>query len=203
MTVTVISPRTHPAAVRRRPQPDQPAGRTPGAGSGPPTLTITFDIPLAGQSLTPQAFRLLEQVRELVERGDGTVTASAGGITPVPAERSLLALAAGAAGPEPARPTLRILTASRRVLRDGTALALTRLEFDLLRFLAQHPRRVFTRLQLLSQVWGYEHALVRTVDVHVRRLRAKVGDALPVVTTVYGVGYRLADGVRVVVEPDN
>jgi DNA-binding response OmpR family regulator len=39
--------------------------------------------------------------------------------------------------------------------------------------------------------------------VHVRRLRAKVGDALPVVTTVYGVGYRLADGVRIVVEPDS
>nr|WP_323374147.1 winged helix-turn-helix domain-containing protein [Plantactinospora alkalitolerans] len=98
----------------------------------------------------------------------------------------------GGAGPNDAR-ILRVLTGPRVVLRGESPVPLTRLEFDLLVFLARHPRRVFTRLQLLSNVWGYEHAVARTVDVHVRRLRAKVGDEVPLVTTVHGVGYRLAD----------
>ncbi|BCB75467.1 hypothetical protein Pflav_018770 [Phytohabitans flavus] len=79
----------------------------------------------------------------------------------------------------------------------GQSVDLTRLEFDLLVFLAENPRRVFTRLQLLGAVWGYDHAVARTVDVHVRRLRAKIGDGVPLVTTVYGVGYRLADDAPV------
>ena len=58
-------------------------------------------------------------------------------------------------------------------------LPLTRLEFDLLLFLADNPRRVFTRAQLLTAVWGYEHTGERTVDVHVRRLRVKIGVAGP------------------------
>ena len=86
------------------------------------------------------------------------------------------------------------------MLRDGEPLPLTRLEFDLLLHLVAHPRRVFTRLQLLNAVWGYEHAGVRTVDVHVRRLRGKVGVDVPLVTTVYGVGYRLADDARVTID---
>ena len=62
-------------------------------------------------------------------------------------------------------------------------------------FLAEHRRTVFTRLQLLTAVWGHLHAGVRTVDVHIRRLRAKVRD--DVITTVRGVGYRLADDPRI------
>ena len=62
-------------------------------------------------------------------------------------------------------------------------------------FLAEHPRTVFTRLQLLQAVWGHLHAGERTVDVHIRRLRAKVRDDL--VVTVRGVGYRLADDPRI------
>ncbi|TDB85976.1 winged helix family transcriptional regulator, partial [Micromonospora fluostatini] len=92
------------------------------------------------------------------------------------------------------------LASSRSVLRDNEPLPLTRLEFDLLLHLVAHPRRVFTRLQLLNAVWGYEHAGVRTVDVHVRRLRGKVGVDVPLVTTVYGVGYRLADDARVTID---
>lgn len=71
-------------------------------------------------------------------------------------------------------------------------LDLTFKEFELLRFLAQHPGRVFTRAQLLQEVWGYDYfGGTRTVDVHVRRLRAKLGlehDVL--VGTVRNVGYR-------------
>jgi two-component system, OmpR family, response regulator MtrA len=67
-------------------------------------------------------------------------------------------------------------------------------------FLAEHPARVFTRLQLLDHVWGYTHAGLRTVDVHIRRLRAKFGDDVALVTTVHGVGYRLTDGVNIDIE---
>ncbi|WP_279306000.1 winged helix-turn-helix domain-containing protein [Micromonospora globispora] len=56
---------------------------------------------------------------------------------------------------------------------------------------------------MLSHVWGYEHAVARTVDVHVRRLRAKFGPEIPLVTTVHGVGYRLADDARVMVDPEH
>jgi DNA-binding winged helix-turn-helix (wHTH) protein len=99
-----------------------------------------------------------------------------------------------------ANPTeVRLLTASRQVLIGGQPMAMTRLEFDLLLFLAGNPRRVFTRAQLLGAVWGYEHTGERTVDVHVRRLRVKMGVQVPLITTVYGVGYRLDDDARIVV----
>ena len=73
----------------------------------------------------------------------------------------------------------------------GKPLDLTYKEFELLRFLAQHPGRVFTREQLLSEVWGYDYfGGTRTVDVHVRRLRAKLGDLEALIGTVRNVGYR-------------
>lgn len=93
---------------------------------------------------------------------------------------------------------IQVRTDSRSVVVDGEPIALTRVEFDLLAFLADHPRRVFGRTQLLKSVWGHEHTGERTVDVHVRRLRAKLGESL--VTTVRSVGYRLADGARVRVQ---
>ena len=74
---------------------------------------------------------------------------------------------------------------------NGKPLDLTFKEFELLRFLAQHPGRVFTREQLLSEVWGYDYfGGTRTVDVHIRRLRAKLGDLESLIGTVRNVGYR-------------
>lgn len=74
---------------------------------------------------------------------------------------------------------------------QGRVLDLTFKEFELLRFLAGHPSRVFTREQLLSEVWGYDYfGGTRTVDVHVRRLRAKLGDFESLIGTVRNVGYR-------------
>jgi DNA-binding response OmpR family regulator len=73
----------------------------------------------------------------------------------------------------------------------GRPLDLTFKEFELLRFLATHPSRVFTREQLLSEVWGYDYfGGTRTVDVHVRRLRAKLGELDSLIGTVRNVGYR-------------
>ena len=74
----------------------------------------------------------------------------------------------------------------------GRALDLTYKEFELLKFLAQHPGRVFSRQQLLQEVWGYDYfGGTRTVDVHVRRLRAKLGpENEHHIGTVRNVGYR-------------
>ncbi|MFV0463314.1 MAG: winged-helix domain-containing protein [Nostocoides sp.] len=74
----------------------------------------------------------------------------------------------------------------------GRPLDLTYKEFELLKYLAQHPGRVFTRAQLLQEVWGYDYyGGTRTVDVHVRRLRAKLGsDHEVLIGTVRNVGYR-------------
>ncbi len=75
---------------------------------------------------------------------------------------------------------------------EGRTLDLTFKEFELVKFLAQHPGRVFTRQQLLQEVWGYDYfGGTRTVDVHVRRLRAKLGtDHEMLIGTVRNVGYR-------------
>ena len=74
----------------------------------------------------------------------------------------------------------------------GRSLDLTFKEFELLKFLAQHPGRVFTRAQLLHEIWGYDYyGGTRTVDVHIRRLRAKLGPEFEaIIGTVRNVGYR-------------
>jgi DNA-binding response OmpR family regulator len=85
-------------------------------------------------------------------------------------------------------------TRSREVSRRGVPVALTAREFDLLSFLAVHPRQVFSRAQLMERVWGYAAALdTGTVTVHIRRIREKIelDPARPIhVQTVWGVGYR-------------
>jgi DNA-binding response OmpR family regulator len=79
-----------------------------------------------------------------------------------------------------------------RVTVQGQPLDLTYKEFELLRYLAERPGRVFTRPALLREVWGYDfYGGTRTVDVHVRRLRAKLGPEFEgLIETVRGVGYR-------------
>src|SRR3989442_14593770 len=91
---------------------------------------------------------------------------------------------------------LVIDSATREVTKNGGELRLTAREFDLLWFLASHPRRVFSREHLMRRVWGYSAALdTGTVTVHVRRLREKIEDepSQPQhLETVWGVGYRFA-----------
>lgn len=106
--------------------------------------------------------------------------------------RLALARAAEAAG------TVRVQTSGLTIDEQsysaklrGARLDLTYREFQLLHFLATHPSRVFTREQLLGEVWGYDYfGGTRTVDVHVRRLRAKLGDQEHLIGTVRNVGYR-------------
>ena len=87
---------------------------------------------------------------------------------------------------------LTVDEASYTVKLRGRPLDLTYKEFELLKYLAQHPGRVFTRAQLLQEVWGYDYfGGTRTVDVHVRRLRAKLGtEHEQLIGTVRNVGYR-------------
>ena len=80
--------------------------------------------------------------------------------------------------------------ARRRVTRAGTVVHLTPTEFDLVAFLAETPGRVFTREEILAEVWGYEiPSGARTVDSHIRAIRRKLGP--DVIRTVHGVGYAL------------
>jgi DNA-binding response OmpR family regulator len=76
---------------------------------------------------------------------------------------------------------------------EGRALDLTYMEYELLRYLAAEPGKVFSRESLLSEVWGYDYyGGARTVDVHIRRLRAKLGEEhANMISTVRSVGYRL------------
>ena len=97
------------------------------------------------------------------------------------------------------QPILRLTYNTREVLLDGMPVQnLTPKEFDLLYHFAQHPKQVFSREQLLDNVWGYDfYGDDRTVDVHIKRLRTKVStDEQPFFHTVWGVGYRFDETLR-------
>jgi len=91
---------------------------------------------------------------------------------------------------------LELDEARRSVTAEGREVVLARKEFDLLADLMRHPGRVASRDQLLQRVWGYDHTgTTRTVDVHVRQLRKKLGPtAADCIETVVGVGYRVRNG---------
>lgn len=118
--------------------------------------------------------------RELVARVRAVLRRSAATVDEVPSTTS----------------GLRLDVDARRLHRDGVEIVLTAKEFDLLAFLSRHPSQVFSRAQLLSQVWGFDADLDvggATVTVHMRRLRTKVESdpSAPVhLQTVRGVGYR-------------
>jgi len=88
--------------------------------------------------------------------------------------------------------------AAYSAVKDGEPLDLTYTEFELLKYLVQHPGRVFSREHLLADVWGYDYyGGTRTVDVHIRRLRAKLGvDHEALIGTVRNVGYRFSPDAR-------
>ena len=142
-------------------------------------LTVTISIDGGGQQGRD---RILAALRDLVEAAGGD---------------PVVALSAPAAGNQPG--IVNLDPKPRAAFRDGSLLDLSRLEYELLLFFAEHPRQVFSRSQLLERVWGHVHTGARTVDVHISRLRHKLEDH-ELITTVYGVGYRLADDapVRVV-----
>lgn len=134
-------------------------------------LTKPFSLP-----------ELLARVKALLRRTDALKARAADGGAEETLQRSDLTIEVG----------------KRRVRLGGQELTLTAREFDLLLHFARHPGRVFTRAQLLDQVWGYSHeGYEHTVNSHINRLRAKIEQdpARPRwVLTVWGVGYRFSDG---------
>jgi two-component system OmpR family response regulator len=125
--------------------------------------TVTLTVTLSGPDAQESADRLVQAISEVEH------TAAVSG-----------------------SPSVLIDTVSRKVvLGGGEALRFTRREYDLLLFLACHPGAAFTRLQLLRAVWGHEFSGERTVDVHVRRIRMKLGAVGDSISTVHGFGYRL------------
>ena len=179
---------TNPAVALTDPAVERPRRRlhaVPGTATedppaaGPLTVTISID-----GGAPESRDRVLAALRELV-------TAAGPGAD--------VALHAPVQAPLSEPGVISLDPAPRAAFRDGRLLDLSRLEYDLLLFFAEHPRQVFTRAQLLSRVWGHVHTGVRTVDVHISRLRTKLADP-DLITTVYGVGYRLADDapIRVV-----
>ena len=89
---------------------------------------------------------------------------------------------------------IRLDCGSHRVFVDGQLVSLTHMEFELLRFLMAHAGQAVTRELLLDDVWGIAYAGdTRTVDVHIRTLRQKLGASGSMIATVRGVGYRMED----------
>jgi DNA-binding response OmpR family regulator len=139
------------------------------------TVTIQLAVPA---DVADAVCRLVEELR-----GAGAPAGLPRPVTPLRA----------AAEPVPTDAPLRIYPDRCLAVLDGAELDLTRLEFALLSFLAEHPERVFSRSRLLTLVWGYDSISgARTVDVHVRRLRAKLGRRAELIGTVRGVGYKLS-----------
>jgi hypothetical protein len=191
MSVTAIGP-AWGAAARGRPY----ATRPPAAGphAGPPELTITVQVTLSGAVLPGVASQVLQEIQEFADRMSGARVT----LRPVAEPEPVPPVATGLDG---SGPRLRILPEARTVLLDGEPAQLTRREFELLLFLCRNRLRVVSREELLSQVWGYEWTGgTRTVDVHIRRLRMKLGHQ--VLSTVHGVGYRIDDRVRLTIEHD-
>lgn len=86
---------------------------------------------------------------------------------------------------------LLIHTLEREVLFDGKKINLTKMEYELLKILAENPKQTFSRENLLDKVWGYDHfPTTRTVDTHVLQVRQKIADEI--IETVRGLGYRMA-----------
>jgi DNA-binding response OmpR family regulator len=160
-----------PVPTRTRP----PAHRRPGTAH----ITVTIEIPADDPRL---ARRLTAALGVLAQSGGRVSVAAESPAAPEALE-----------APEPPRTAALVIDVpGREVLVHGEAIALTRLEFDLLAFLARYPGMVHTRAELLQYVWDTPEAGIpgRTVDVHVRRLRAKLGAFSALVATVRGVGYR-------------
>jgi DNA-binding response OmpR family regulator len=170
-----------PVQIRTRP----PAHRR----SATAVITVTVEIPADD----PRLARRLTAALGVLAQSGGRVALAAEGAQQVPADPA----------PATAPAALVIDVPGREVTLHGEPVALTRLEFELLAFLARHPGMVHTRPELLHYVWETPDLGLpgRTVDVHVRRLRAKLGEFDTLVSTVRGVGYRFARSTDVEYRP--
>jgi DNA-binding response OmpR family regulator len=143
--------------------------------------------------LTELATRLADEARRLLleERPGANVTAAIAVSTAETATRPVVLDAEESEGPVAG---IEVDRHAYRARVDGRVLELSFREFELLAFLTENPGRVFSRRQLVSSVWEGAAVGARTVDVHVRRLRMKLGPHADRITTVRNVGYRFEPG---------
>jgi DNA-binding response OmpR family regulator len=166
-------------------------------------VTVSVEVTVTGEDAVSLGAAIADQFRELAaalaEQAGSAVTVSAAVAPRAATRRDPAAQRTGTDDP-----LLWIYPARRVAVFGGESVEFTRREFDLLLFLAREPGHVYTRTQLLRSVWG--HAFVsgeRTVDVHVRRIRAKLDAAELFVKTVRGVGYRFGRASLVHVGDDH
>jgi hypothetical protein len=171
-----------------------PDGEQPPPGGADGTLLAVVPIPGTGTSLAIVGYPVAMPgggIATGAVPGTALATAVAAATVQAAAMPALSALAAGEPGSDPARTGLLLDRDQRRVWVDGRELTLTFQEFELLAFLAAHPATVFTRADLVRQVWQRDFAAdSRTVDVHVSRLRHKLGRYGRCLVTEYRVGYQ-------------
>jgi two-component system OmpR family response regulator len=160
-----------------------------GNDAGP--LTVTLTLTLSGPAAAETAHHLVNALADSSPALSGSSVLD--GIVIEPTSVAEPHIPASIDAP------VVIDTVSRTILVDGGASRFTRREYDLLLFLADHAGAAFTRRQLLRAVWGHEFSGERTVDVHIRRVRAKLGGKGPTISTVHGFGYRLEDVEQVAV----
>jgi hypothetical protein len=181
MSVLAVADLSHARSTPARRGAGRPrATRLRSIGTPDSSVTVTITLGAPGSE---ESERVLAALRDLVTAAGADVDLTPAGARPLPM---------------PEVTGLQLDTRARTVTLDGRRLELSRLEYELLLFLSRNPRQVFSRSQLLGHVWGHVHTTVRTVDVHVSRLRTKLGDP-EFVTTVYGVGYRLSDDARITI----
>lgn len=157
----------------------QAASPPPAERTGTVRVLLTFEVPAGFVELPSRTAQLAEEYGQIIAR-------SVPGVRVRPVEIDT----ARPARPRPAPPAPGLVIGRNDAWVDGTALRLTRREFDLLRHLAERHGRPVSRTQLMAQVWRDPEVSPRTVDTHVRRLRAKLGGYAHALRTVRGSGYR-------------
>jgi hypothetical protein len=143
-------------------------------------VVLTVELPTASGEAQDQAMALIDEFSAYIAYrvpgarvGKAAVAAgSAPTVTPVPDSG------------------LVIDRSTRQVSADGRPISMAYKEFELLAYLAQHPRQIISREELIENVWDYGFASLRTIDTHIRRIRVKLGAHAMTLTTVRGKGYR-------------
>lgn len=190
MTAVVVAQSAPPPPVGPNPIAQRPPRQRTEQPVARPAIALTVQVTLCDDVPDPT-----EALRKLVERIGAVSDLSVVAPTQVDTHSPK---GDAAVGPGVGPDTVRLDVHARTVSRGGEEITLCRREFDLLEFLVRHAGQVFTRRQLLHAVWEDVFVGPRTVDVHIRRLRHKLAGRRPLITTVRGVGYRLATGAGLV-----
>jgi DNA-binding response OmpR family regulator len=151
-------------------------GRSVGASQ----VVLTVELPTASRDALAQVTTLMDEFSAYLAYRVPGAKVGKSAVAPGPV-RTLPPTSIGG---------LVIDRSTRQVTADGRPIAMAYKEFELLAYLAQHPRRIISREELIENVWDEGFASLRTIDTHVRRLRVKLGVHALTLTTVRGKGYR-------------